>query len=596
MKKPWIAAATSLAVVLAMTGTATAETIIAPGAVALRPSPTPRPIRRIATPDPIRFEPDDAFNSTGGPSSVAAGDLTGDGRADLLVSNYTSGTCGCPLDLYVQNTDGSLADPVSLDTTSTFYGERGAAIGDLDGDDDLDVAVAVSDGVDWFEQSGGTLLPAVHVASPAANGDEVAIADLDGDGLGDIVEAGTELDVFINTGTGFTLGTLAQISLKEMEVGDVTGDDAPDIVIAHQGSVDVYANENDGTGAFAAPDAYATSSWVGAIALGDGNDDGRTDVMVGVGGNSDSKMNYFRQTTAGTLAARVVYESKDIPDSADVADFNGDGRDDLVIGHGTWNTFGVYLQLSDGTFAREQLYPTGYHNYEPKGIATGDVNGDGKADVVFGDWSGQVHVWRQARGLTIAAAHKVRFGTDIAWTAKLAKPNSTANKTLSIYEVIDKVPHLITTGDVDAKGVLTGVYPNAKHNVQLRVEWDGDARSAATSDTVRTLVAVITTGTLKGAYARSGTVHLYHRGDVPIFVGKVTPNHSGSKLNFRLQRKNAGGWATVSRASVKIRADGTIAVSIGGLRVGADYRIRCEFDADKDHAGDVAPWSYLRVT
>ena len=586
-----------LSLFVAVPTTAAAESFFPSGSPAPRAPSSAVASRGANAPTPIDFELDDAFSPTvGGAISVAVGDVTGDGLDDLLVGNDAS-PCPCPIDLYEQLPDGSLEDPVTLATTEEVNSDdSGIAIGDLDDDDDLDVAVATSDGVDWFEQEGGGLLDAVHLDEPASGGEQVAIADLDGDGLNDIVEIGEQLDVWRNGDTGFTVETLAPRFVEELEVGDVTGDGAPDIVLGNASQIEVWENENDGTGGFRTPDTYPTSSSVNAITLGDGNDDGRTDVMAVVGGNASSKMNFFRQTTAGALAARVVYESKDIPDSADVADLNRDGRDDLIVGHGTWVTFGVYLQLPDGTFAREKLYPTGYHNIEQKGIATGDVNDDGRLDVVFGDFTGMVHVWRQARALSISAPRKVGFGSDLEWTARLARPGTTVNKVLSVYRMVNGAPHLLDSGTVDGKGRLTGTLRNVRRNVVLRVEWDGDTRSAFTAATTRVGVPVVAAGVLRGSYGRAGQYHLFHAGDRPTYVGSVTPNHSGKQLGFTLQRRSPGGWSAVSATSVEMGPKGTATVSIRGLRSRTDYRVRCWFYADKDHLGDKAAWSYIRVT
>jgi hypothetical protein len=553
--------------------------------------------RATGDPKPIVLEPDDAFSpSAGGANSVAVGDVTGDGRADLLVSNYGS-PCGCPLDLYVQIEEGSLDDPVSLQTTEEFSSDLGIALGDLDGDDDLDVAVAVSTGIDWFEQDGGGLLDGVHLDSPGVNGEQVAIGDLDGDGLNDLIEVGTQLEVWLNSAGGFTdVDTIASRFVDELEVGDVTGDDAPDVILGDGSRIEVWENEDDGSGDLNQPDTYNASASIGGIALGDGNHDGLTDVMAGVGGNSDSRMNFFRQTSAGALATRVVYESKDIPDSADVADLNGDGRDDLIVGHGVWENFGVYLQKKDGTFSKEKLYATGYFNIAQKGIASGDLNGDGKVDIVLGDWSGQAHIWRQARPLTLSASSKVRFGQDIRWTATLDKPNTTDNKTVSLYDVVNGTPHLLTSGTIDAQGKLSGVIHNAKQNMVLRAEWDGDQRSALAAATAKVGVSVIATGTLLGSYGRAGVYRLYRPGDTPRYEATIKPDHGGKKAVFTLQRHNPGGWATISRAAIKLKANSSVTVFIRNLRASTDYRIDVAFGGDADHEGATSAWSYIRVT
>jgi hypothetical protein len=65
-----------------------------------------------------------------------------------------------------------------------------------------------------------------------------------------------------------------------------------------------------------------------------------------------------------------------------VADVNLDGRKDVVVVHGGWSEVGVYLQKPDGTLAPEVTMPS---SYGQAALAVGDVNGDGKPDIVTAD-------------------------------------------------------------------------------------------------------------------------------------------------------------------------------------------------------------------
>jgi len=71
-----------------------------------------------------------------------------------------------------------------------------------------------------------------------------------------------------------------------------------------------------------------------------------------------------------------------------VADLDMDGNSDVILLHGGWNAAGVYRQTSPGTLLAEQLLTLPYaSSYNRQGLAVGDINGDGRPDVVVADYN-----------------------------------------------------------------------------------------------------------------------------------------------------------------------------------------------------------------
>jgi FG-GAP-like repeat len=289
--------------------------------------------------------------------SVAVADVTGDGLADALATTQTY--AGVPeedfrLLVLAQQPDHTLAPPRMLAThASTFKAEMRIATGDLDGDGDVDVAVSGDTGIDVFRQVDGALGEATLLATE-----------------------GVAVDV---------------------RIADVNRDGRNDLVASDDQRVAVYPGEAGG--GFGQPLVVGTEG-MGQVEVGDLSGDGRADVAVTVGGNRpDSRIMVYRQTDSGGLAEPVVYGVYDVPEPAVVADVDRDGRPDLVTAHGGWWQAGVLQQRPDGLLGREQLVrlpaPAASH-YDQRGIAVGDLTGDGRPDIVLADYIHGVEVLPRA--------------------------------------------------------------------------------------------------------------------------------------------------------------------------------------------------------
>jgi fibronectin type 3 domain-containing protein len=366
-------------------------------------SPRSNELSVVATgPSPAPFlGPYRAYPVTGWPESVAVGDVTGDGRNDVVMG-VSPGTSSAPDEVlvYAQLPDGTLASPVAYPTGYSYGRPTSVAIGDITGDGREDVVVALDTiGIEVFPQ-----LPSGALGTPTTmttpDNLRVRLGQLNGDGRLDVAALGwgtNTVSVFLNDGRGGLRAPVAYSAqhdgYDDLEVADVTGDGRDDLVVmSGQGfapNVSVLAQLAGGGFAPAAAYSVGSGSTVltSGIGVGDVTGDGLNDVVASYGGNRpSSNIAVFAQGMSGALSAPVSYPSYDIPQPVDVADLDLDGRADVVTLHGGWLNAGVYRQRADGTLGAEELYPIpSQDQYSPHGLALGDINGDGTPDVVIAD-------------------------------------------------------------------------------------------------------------------------------------------------------------------------------------------------------------------
>jgi len=264
------------------------------------------------------------------------------------------------------------------------------SLADLNGDGFLDMVSSGKDlgnGVNVRLGNGdGTFGANTNLNSIAQGTRSVATADVNGDGIMDIVASGVyegRIYVYVGNGNGtFQAGTSFNTGLTPdigyMQIGDFNGDGRSDVVVAERdnGRISVlFANAN---GTFGAATTYSTGgnfSTNTPITVGDINGDGSLDIAIGGAGNYIS---VFLNNGSGSMSNIVSVYSPNNGNSIALGDYNQDGILDIVTSGGAGQTF-FMAGNGNGTFGTAQN--TGA-NYITNSLKSVDIDGDGFLDIV----------------------------------------------------------------------------------------------------------------------------------------------------------------------------------------------------------------------
>ncbi len=303
------------------------------------------------------FAPQVTYPTGHPPTSVAIGDLNGDGKPDLVVTNDNDhyDTIGT-VSVFINKGNGIFAPKVDY---TTGVNPHAIAIGDLNGDGKPDLAVTNmgSNTISVFLNKGnGTFAPKVDYITDRAP-DSVAIGDLNGNGKPDIAVTNifsNTVSIYLNKGNGTFASKVdypTGIGPDSVAIGDLNGDGNPDLAVANFGAdtvsntVSVFINKGNGT--FASKVDYHTGAFPQAIAIGDLNGDGKPDLAVANEYfNTISTVSVFLNKGNGIFAPKVDYTTGVNPHAIAIGDLNGDGKPDLAVTNMGSNTVSVLLNSS----------------------------------------------------------------------------------------------------------------------------------------------------------------------------------------------------------------------------------------------------------
>jgi hypothetical protein len=321
------------------------------------------------------------FNAGGQPLAVAAVDLDGNGRADVVIGNGNANAAS----VLLSNTDGTLQTAVP----NALPGQaRGVAIADVHNDGAVDIVVSTTaNSVSVLRGNGQGLFATSEEFPTGVAPVAVAVGKIDGDDFVDLVVAfNSGVSVLVNDATGAGAGKFpirvdlsTGSAVNGVALADLDKDGKLDIVAANASPATLSVMRGNGNGTFQPKVDVVLPAPASAIAIADLDGDGNVDLALAVPGQFGASVlrgkgdgGFFETEPVGVVTGRA-------PAGIAIADVNRDGKLDLVVANANSHSASVALGKGDGTFEPALSFATGR---EPRSIAVADVNFDGRADLV----------------------------------------------------------------------------------------------------------------------------------------------------------------------------------------------------------------------
>lgn len=319
------------------------------------------------------------------PAGVTAADVNGDGKVDLISANSGNGFGNT---LSVLTNDGSggfvLASSPSVGPTPWSV-----AAADLNGDGKVDLISANEEGASMTvltnDGSGGFVLASSLGVGTGPR--SVAAADVNGDGKLDLISANSTASTLTvqtnNGGGGFALASTPGVGSGPdcVTAADINGDGKVDLISANYNSATLTVLTNDGGGGFVVSSSPGVGSSPIFVTSTDVNSDGKVDLISA--NYSANTLSVLTNDGSGGFFLSSLLGVGTNPRSVAAADVNADGKVDLISANDFGGNVSVLTNNGTGGFALSASPGAGSR---PEALAAADINGDGHVDLITANY------------------------------------------------------------------------------------------------------------------------------------------------------------------------------------------------------------------
>ncbi|CAF3165707.1 unnamed protein product [Rotaria sp. Silwood2] len=325
------------------------------------------------------------------PQSVAIGDFDNDGQMDIAVTKYHADS----ISIFLGYKNGSFTTQLTYLTGYRSW-PSWITVGDFNRDKRLDIATS-----NFNMNNVGILLGcgngSFHPVTTFSTGDGssplfVEARDFNDDGILDIAVANygtSDIVVLFGFGDGsFLLGNAYRAGRGSapcaLAIGDFNNDFRLDIAVVNEKSSYIRILLGYGREFYAGVTSYnmGFGSQPYSVAIGDLNNDGRSDIVVANYGTHNISILLGRSHGVFDTIATYSTGVGSAPYSVSVADFNNDNQSDIVVTNSETDNIVILFGYGNGTFAIGPTYLTGARS-RPCAVAVGDFNNDNILDIAI---------------------------------------------------------------------------------------------------------------------------------------------------------------------------------------------------------------------